>query len=69
MRRGVKRRGNIMATILTFQPRLEKLGTKQTTQRALKLADVIIFSGVRYERLPEASATLRKPGKKGLKTA
>ena len=69
MRRGAKRRGNIMAMILAFQPRLEKTDTKQKAQRVLGMARVIIFSGVRYERLPEASIVIAKPAKKTRKTA
>jgi hypothetical protein len=69
MRRGTKRRGKIMATILAFQPRLEKPETKQKAQRVFGMARVIIFSGVRYERLPEASIIIGKPAKKTRKTA
>ena len=69
MRRGTWRRGKIMATILAFQPRLDKRGTEHQSQRALGKARVIIFSGVRYERLPESSITIAKSGKKPRKTA
>jgi hypothetical protein len=69
MRRETKRRGNIMATILTFQPRLEKTDIRQKANRILGNARVIIFSGVRYERLPETSIVIAKPTKKARKTA
>jgi hypothetical protein len=68
-RRATKRREKIMATILAFQQRPAKLDTKQKSQHVLGKARVIIFSGVRYERLPEATITIVKPAKKTRKTA
>jgi hypothetical protein len=69
MRRETKRRGNIMATILTFQPRLKKTDIRAKENRIPGNARVIIFSGIRYERLPEASIVIAKPTKKARKTA
>jgi hypothetical protein len=69
MRRSYLRRGILMATILALQPRLEKLVTKLHYGREHGAARVIIFPGVRYERMPEASAAIVRSGKKSRKTA
>ena len=69
MRRRRLRRGNLMAAILAFQPKLEKRETKFHIMRVPEAARVIIFPGVRYERIPDASAAIVKPVKKNRKTA
>jgi hypothetical protein len=56
-----------MAMILEFQLRHEKPVTKPSEQHAP--GQVIIFSGVRYERIPEASSRIAKSPKKACKTA
>jgi hypothetical protein len=56
-----------MAMILEFQLRQEKPVTKSSEQHAP--GQVIIFSGVRYERIPDASSRITKSSKKTCKTA
>jgi hypothetical protein len=63
------RRGILLATIFATQPRLEKLQTKLLSERFDGVSRVIIFPGVRYERIPDVSASLTKSGKKSRKTA
>jgi hypothetical protein len=58
-----------MATILALPPRHEKNPAKRRSQKPDGAARVIIFPGVRYERIPEASIAISKPAKKTLKTA
>lgn len=58
-----------MATILALQPRLEKTENKQQKQRLNGAGEVIIFPGVRYERIPEVSAAITKSSKRKLKSA
>ncbi len=58
-----------MAMILAFQPRLEKLETKLHYGRELGASRVIIFPGVRYERIPDTSGAIVKSGKKSRKSA
>jgi hypothetical protein len=58
-----------MATILAIQPRLAILEVKRRPERAIGEARVIIFPGVRYERIPEVSAVIAKSAKKNRKIA
>jgi hypothetical protein len=55
-----------MSVILAFRPRREKPETKPPFRVAGK---VVIFTGVRYERIPDASITIVKTAKKTRKTA
>jgi hypothetical protein len=57
-----------MSTILRFQLRLGKTETKRTGQQTAS-GDIVIFTGVRYERIPEISISLTKSAKKTRKTA
>ena len=55
-----------MSIILEFKPRREKPEAKLPFRMAGK---VVIFTGVRYERIPETSITIVKAAKKTRKTA
>ncbi len=56
-----------MVMILSLQFRLDKLVVKQ--QHRLEKGQIIIFPGVRYERMPEASTIIAKSAKRSRKTA
>ena len=58
-----------MALILELQPRLQKIEARVKSGNILQNATVIIFSGVRYERMPDTTGIVLKSAKKSLKTA
>ena len=63
-----------MAMILEWQPRLQKTADQKVRAPrhegiAPRTAQVIIFSGVRYERMPDVSMTMVKAAKKNRKIA
>ena len=63
-----------MALILEWQPRLQKTDTLRTDAKVrpdsfARGAKVIIFSGVRYERMPDVSSAIIKSTKKSRKIA
>ena len=58
-----------MALILELQPRLQKIEARVKSGNILQNAKVIIFSGVRYERMPDTAGIVLKSAKKSLKTA
>lgn len=59
VRRGVRDRPGTttMATILEFRCDTERVPVKATTRRRRRSAEIVIFPGVRYERIDDPPAT------------